>query len=59
MFNSYKIGQIDFDLLLDSVVRPGVECTECTKTKTSSGHNSVIFKAIDLNFCMEVHLDDF
>ena len=26
--------------------------------KSSYGHNSVIFKAMDLNFCMEVDLDN-
>ena len=52
-------GQPDLNFLLDSnIIR------KCPKAKnksvqaiSSNCHNSIIFKARNLKFCMEVHLD--
>ena len=53
-----KIGQNDFDLLLDSVV-PSLTSVRSVREPTfSNDHNSAIFKAMDLKFCMEVYIDD-
>ena len=52
-------GQIDFDLLLDSVVQVWQVYVQSVREPTfSNGHNSAIFEAMDLKFCMEVHIDD-
>ena len=55
MFLYSLIGQIDLDLLLDSdVTRPEIS----VRTFFSSNcHNSVNFKARNVKFSMEVHLD--
>ena len=47
------------DLLLDSVVTRKIrKKSKCTKLTFSNVYNSAIFKAMDLKFCMEVHLDN-
>ena len=59
-FIFFIIGQIDFDLLLDSVVTSVTSVTSVTYVQPtfSNGHKSAIFKAMDLKFCMKVYLDD-